>query len=159
MNSPLHITRILVPVDGSACSRYAAEHAVRIAQAYAAEVIFLHAVDDQVVEQLAIRETDGGQNIRERLMETGHMYLRDVARFAADAHLAHRQELDVGDPCAVICDAAAHLDVDLIVMGKIGRRGARRILMGSITRRVAESTDRPVLIVSGPPAERAAVGG
>jgi nucleotide-binding universal stress UspA family protein len=41
--------------------------------------------------------------------------------------------------------------VNLIVMGKIGRRGARRILVGSITRRVIESTELPILIVTGPP--------
>ena len=55
-----------------------------------------------------------------------------------------------GDPCAVICDTAGAQDVDLIVMGKIGRRGARRILMGSVTRRVIESSDRPVLVVGAP---------
>ena len=42
-------------------------------------------------------------------------------------------------------------DVDLIVMGKIGRRGARRILVGSITRGVIECSDRAVLVITGPP--------
>ena len=42
-------------------------------------------------------------------------------------------------------------------MGKIRRRGARRFLMGSMTRRVIESVDRPVLVVTAPPTAAVAV--
>ncbi len=147
----LRISRILVPVDGSECSRYAAEHALRIAQAYGAEVVFLHAVDTQVVEELAQSEPDDGRRARDRLYENGRIYLADAARLAAEHGVAHREQLDEGDPCAVIAAASEAVGVDLVVMGKMGRRGARRILMGSITRRVVESSERPVLIVSTPP--------
>lgn len=150
MTESLRISRILVPVDGSEFSRYAAAHAVRIAQAHGSELIFLHAVDQHVVEQLAFRETADGQGVHERLSENGRAYLRDIARLAEERHLAHREELAEGDPCTVICDTAAGLGADLIVMGKTGLRGTRRILMGSVTRRVVECTDRPVLIVTIP---------
>jgi nucleotide-binding universal stress UspA family protein len=149
---PYVIDRILVPVDGSACSRHAAERAVRLAGAHDAEVVFLHVVDAQVVEQLAQEGSDDGVRARDRLLANGQVYLRDVAKLAADGGVAHRETIAEGDPCTVICDTAARADVDLIVMGKIGRRGARRILMGSITRRVVEATDRPVLIFGEPAA-------
>jgi nucleotide-binding universal stress UspA family protein len=154
MNDALRIARILVPVDGSEFSRYAAQHAVRIAQAYASEVIFLHVVDDQIVAELAQWESDdGAQRARERLVEQGQVYLRDVARLADEQGLAHREAIGEGDPCTVICETAGRVDASLVVMGKIGRRGTRRILMGSIARRVIESTDRPVLMISSPPTE------
>ena len=152
MNDAIHIARILVPIDGSEFSRYAAEYAVRIAQAYASEIIFLHVVDDQIAGELARWEPqDGEAHARERLVEQGHAYLRDVARIAAERGVAHQVAVTEGDPCAVICDSAAAYAADLIVMGKIGRRGARRILVGSITRRVIEFTALPVLVVAGPP--------
>lgn len=153
MSGSLQIARILVPVDGSDCSRHAAEQAMHIAQAYGAELLFLHVIDAQVVEALAQRESDDGQRIRDRLVENGWVYVRDIARSAQERGLIYREQVAEGDPCAVICDTAAAAGVDLIVMGKIGRRGARRILMGSITRRVIESTDRPVLTISGPPVQ------
>ena len=152
MTQALQVKRILVPVDGSDCSRYAAEQAMQIAQAYGAEMLFLHVVDAQVVEALLQRETDDDQRIRERLLENGQIYVRDIARLAEKLGLSYREQVSEGDPCTIICEAAAAADVDLIVMGKIGRHGARRILMGSISRRVIESTDRPVLIISAPPA-------
>ena len=155
MTPAIRIARILVPVDGSEYSRYAAQHAVRIGQAYGALVVFLHVVDDQLVNQLADLEADGPERARERLAAQGAVYLRDVAQLAEQCGLAHREQVAAGDPCAVISDTAAQLGVDLVVMGKIGRRGTRRILVGSITRRVIESVDLPVLVVSAPPTDGA----
>ena len=93
---------------------------------------------------------DGGGWTRDRLLENGQAYLRDVARVAEDGGVPHREEIAEGDPSAVICETAERGHADLVVMGRIGRRGARRILMGSITRRVIESGDVAVLVVSGP---------
>jgi nucleotide-binding universal stress UspA family protein len=152
MPDGIHITRIVVPVDGSDFSRFAAEQAAHLAQAYGAELTLLHVVDEQVLEDLAqAGNHDRVQQVREQLRENGQIYLRDAARFADEHQAAHRELIAEGDPCAVICDTAAAPDVDLIVMGKIGRRGARRILMGSVTRRVIESTDKPVLVVGRRP--------
>ena len=157
MTHPIHIARILVPIDGSEVSRYAAEHAVLIAQAYAAELVFLHAVDDQIVGQLAQASPDNGEaRARERLVEQGEIYLRDVARLAEERGLPHREIVTEGDPCTVICETATQSGVNLIIMGKTGRRGARRILIGSVTRRVTEFTELPILIVTRPPPDRAA---
>ncbi len=157
MNDPIHIARILVPIDGSEFSRYAAEHAVRIAQAYASELLFLHVVDDQIVGQLAHGDPDDGEaRARVRLFEQGQIYLRDVARLAEERGLPHREVVTEGDPCAVICDTATQSGVDIIIMGKHGRRGARRIQIGSITRRVTEFTELPILIVTRPPPDMAA---
>jgi len=155
MTDSYRVTRILVPVDGSEYSRYAAEHAVRLAQPHAAEVVFLHVVDEQIAAEWAESQTDDGEGrARERLLENGRVCLRDIARLAEERQIAHREEIAEGDPCAIICETAEREDADVIVVGRIGRRGARRILMGSITRRVIESTDRPVLVVTGPPRQR-----
>jgi nucleotide-binding universal stress UspA family protein len=152
MHDAYPIRRILVPVDGSECSRYAAEHAVRLAQVHGAELLFLNVVDQQVVEEVAQRGHEGEPGVRGRLFENGQIYLQAVARLADGRHLAHREEVQEGDPSVVIAETAAAADVDLIVMGKIGRRGARRILVGSITRRVIECSDRAVLVITAPPA-------
>jgi nucleotide-binding universal stress UspA family protein len=151
MTDALSVRKLLVPVDGSACSRFAADQAVRIAAAFGAEIIFLHAVDDHVVEVLAEFDSeDARRPLRDRLVENGRAHLREAARLADACRVRHREEIGHGDPCVVICEAAQGHDVDCIIMGKTGRRGTRRILTGSVTRRVTESTDRPLLIVSGP---------
>jgi nucleotide-binding universal stress UspA family protein len=145
------ITRILTPVDGSEYSHYAAHYAVRLARAHAAEVVFLHVVDEQLIEELSRWDgEDGVERTRSRLFDNGRVYLKDAAAVATASGVAHREEIREGDPCAVISEVAVEIRPELIVVGKIGRRGARRILMGSITRRLIESTDRPVLVVTSP---------
>jgi nucleotide-binding universal stress UspA family protein len=152
MNEMYRITRILVPVDGSDFSRYAAEHAVRLARTYAAEVVFLHVLDEQIISEIGQQQgLDGEERTHERLLDHGEGCLRNVARLAEEHGVAHREVVAEGDPCAVICETAKRERVDIIVVGRIGRTGARRILMGSITRRLIESTDRPVLVVTAPP--------
>jgi nucleotide-binding universal stress UspA family protein len=46
-----------------------------------------------------------------------------------------------------ICQEAAELDVDLIVMASHGHSGMARLLLGSVAEHVLRSVDRPVLIV------------
>jgi nucleotide-binding universal stress UspA family protein len=151
MSEMYTITRILTPVDGSEYSRYAAQYAIRLAHAHGAEIVFLHVVDEQLVNELAHWDGDvGAGRTRSRLAENGRVYLDAVAEMAGASGVAHREEMRDGDPCAVICEVAGEFHPELIVVGKIGHHGARRLLMGSITRRLIESTDRPVLVVTGP---------
>jgi nucleotide-binding universal stress UspA family protein len=143
--------RILVAVDGSECSQDAAAYAIHLAQSQGADVIFLYVVDNQLMDELGQRRAALDEDhARERLREQGRMCLQSMVRLAEECAVPHTEALAEGDPGALICETAAAQNADAIVVGKIGRRGARRILMGSITRRVIESTDRPVIVVTAP---------
>ena len=52
-----------------------------------------------------------------------------------------------GRPADGILDAADEVDADLIIVGSTGKHGALRMLMGSVSSRVAEYSTRSVLIV------------
>jgi nucleotide-binding universal stress UspA family protein len=52
-----------------------------------------------------------------------------------------------GVPHEVILEEASSWGADLIVMGKLGRRGIAHILLGSVAERVIEFSEIPVLIV------------
>lgn len=53
----------------------------------------------------------------------------------------------VGRPAQEIVWAAAHFDVDLVVVGSHSRRGVGRFLMGSVSEKVARLAGCPVMIV------------
>ncbi|MCK6555832.1 universal stress protein [Candidatus Binatia bacterium] len=152
MSESYRVKRLLVPVDGSEFSRFAAQYALRLAAAQRSEVIFLHVVDRKVVKALTRRGTVSESAALQELTENGRVYLHDVARLAGELRVDHREELSEGDPAVAIIENAARMDVDLIVMGRRGRSGPRRMLMGSITQRVIECGDRPILVITGPPA-------
>jgi len=53
-----------------------------------------------------------------------------------------------GHPAEQIVETASEEDVSMILIGSKGKRsGAPRLLMGSVSREVANTADRPVLIV------------
>ncbi len=54
---------------------------------------------------------------------------------------------DSGDPQATIIDQAVSKKADLIVMGTHGRRGFKRLLLGSVTEAVLREAPCPVLTV------------
>ena len=52
-----------------------------------------------------------------------------------------------GHPAEQIVKTAKEEDVSMILIGSQGKRAGSRMLMGSVSREVANSADRPVLIV------------
>ncbi len=59
--------------------------------------------------------------------------------------------LNTGMPNEIIMSEVEQLRVDLIVMGKMGRKGHRHSLLDSLTERVMEAVDSPVLVISPAP--------
>lgn len=61
-----------------------------------------------------------------------------------------------GEPVTELEDAAARLDVDLVVTATHARRGVGRLVLGSVTSRLLRESDRDLLIVPPTLFERAA---
>ena len=57
----------------------------------------------------------------------------------------------MGDPAAKILQLASQLRADLIVMATHGRKGLRRLVLGSVTERVVREAPCPVLTVKPKP--------
>jgi nucleotide-binding universal stress UspA family protein len=140
---------ILVPTDGSEASVAAGQLAIRLAAVHRARITFVYVVDDSVVQQLADASGMLAQQMREELETTGQRYLNHLIRLAAQAGQKAEQVVRHGEPHAEITSLARQLGVDLIVMGRVGQRGPRRILIGSVTERVLEYAPCPLLIAGG----------
>ena len=134
---------ILTPVDGSAPSEAAADHAIRLARDADATLSVVSVVD---VEALSAAKLD-----TEALLDG---YEAEAERHvAAVADRARESGVDVetavirGAPSRAILDRAEAVDADLVVMGSHGRRGLERYLLGSTTERVLRLSPAPVLVL------------
>lgn len=143
-----HIRKILVPIDGSAASLAAYRLALDLAGAYRAEVILLYVVDSSVLEELSRLSGQERPRLLHDMEESGRRLLTSLAREARAQAVDTAVDLRTGIPDEIIMQEAVRQQVDLIVMGKIGRKGHRRSLVGSVTERVLEVSDLPVLVVS-----------
>ncbi|HEY1307673.1 MAG TPA: universal stress protein [Vicinamibacterales bacterium] len=148
----IEFTRILSPVDFSESSTRALAHAVALARWYQSQLTVLHVVP--TFEPMQVRG-DLGQPVhiaapltREEVVAELRRQLEVVgvvpdARFVAQA----------GDASSTIVDQATTGRADLVVMGTHGRRGFKRLLLGSVTETVLREAPCPVLTV--PPDTRA----
>lgn len=145
MVSPKLPTTILVPVDFSEAAEVALDYAVEIAAPFGAVIYLLNVVGVQMLGvELGTRMT---AEMVDSIVESAQRQL--------DALIAERDgkaafgpsRLETGDPRNQIDQTAASIGADLIVMGTHGRRGVRRLLLGSVAESVARSAPCPVLLV------------
>ncbi len=139
------VRSILIPIDGSDYSLRAAEYGVSAAKLLGAEITVLYVIDTVVLDQMAkvTEQTDAERELK----GDGERYLHYVVGVAEKSGVKARSLLAVGRPFEQIVHLAKGLHVDLIVMGSFGRRGADRILLGSVAERVIEYSTCPVLVV------------
>jgi nucleotide-binding universal stress UspA family protein len=142
--------RIFVPVDGSAVSRLARDHAISLAQTQRGRVRFLHVVDESLgLSRADIVAVDMSGLLR-RLWENGEKTVAEAASLArrkgvrADTSLLQVRGRHVSD---VILAEAKKWRADLIVMGTHGTRGVSQLLLGSDAERVLQETPAPLLLV------------
>jgi len=140
-----NIKKILIPTDGSDYSVRAAEVGISIAKMLDAQIIVVYVIDEVVLNQ--IYKADERETVAEELKQDGKQYIKYVLSLAAKEGVKDGSVLAQGSPFEQIVHLAKDLNVDLIVMGTYGRRGAERILIGSVAERVIEYSICPVLVV------------
>ena len=103
--------------------------------------------DETALESLARLSRESVDELRNELRQEGQNYLNYLAERASAAGVKLEQLIEEGTPHRVIVEVAERIGADLIVIGKVGRRGPRRILIGSVTERVLASAPCPVLVM------------
>jgi nucleotide-binding universal stress UspA family protein len=144
--------RILVPVDGSPTSSAGLEEAIQLAKLTGGRVRLVHVVD-QLPFSLAAG-TYGGMSAQvvELLKESGWKILEDAHRRVADAGVKVDEELFESldeSLCAHLLEQVQSWRADIVVLGTHGRRGVRRMVLGSDAESILRSSTVPVLLVRG----------
>lgn len=140
-----NVKKILIPVDGSEHSVSAAEYGISIAKTVGAQILVVFVVDDVVLDQISkITEREVAERA---LKHDGQGHVNYVIGLAEKEGVGSSSLVTEGRPFERIVHLAKELNVDLIVMGTYGRRGAERILIGSVAERVIEYATCPVLVL------------
>ena len=150
----IEFKQIMCPVDFSESSVRALAYAAALARWYDAQLTVLHVVP--TFEAMQVRG-DLVEPVRVVTPMPREQVLEEMSRSLNLAALSPRATpiAESGDPQATIIDQALSKKADLIVMGTHGRRGFKRLLLGSVTEAVLREAPCPVLTV--PPHAPAAV--
>jgi nucleotide-binding universal stress UspA family protein len=146
------ITKILVPVDGSEAALAAHRLALETARAFGAEVVLLYVVDTSALDEIVRLSGRERPRLLAEMQESGMKLLLSLSQEAQQQGVSAVVDIHTGMPDEVILDEANRHQAGLIVMGKVGRKRHRRSLLGSVTERILEASDLPVLVVSPRPA-------
>ena len=142
--------KILVPVDGSDTSNRGLDEALRLARLTGAQLRLVHVIDELSLmigmESFAALSADTVRLLR----EGGQQILADARRRAAAAGVQAETVL-VDTFTSGVCDEILRQcnewGTDLVVLGTHGRRGVRRLFMGSDAEQVVRLAPVPVLLV------------
>ena len=138
------IRHILVAVDFQAASLRAVAYATRLARSMGAQLTVFHRFD-LVVNAYTTDLPPSRQHAELRCAAEGEP-ARLVATIA-DRDIQARSVLRDGMPAKEIVDVARDVDADLIVVGTHGRRGLRRLALGSVAEQVVRRSAVPVMTV------------
>ncbi|MHB1873119.1 MAG: universal stress protein [Steroidobacteraceae bacterium] len=140
--------RILVPIDGSPASDLGLEEAIKLAKNQGADLLLLHVLNDLVMMSPDSTGTNPGE-IADALRQSGDELLNDADARARAAGLTATSTLldEIGAPVgAAVLRPAQEWAADLIVCGTHGRRGVRRLVLGSDAEYILRHTRIPVLL-------------
>jgi nucleotide-binding universal stress UspA family protein len=147
--------KILVPVDGSTTSERGLDEAIALARLTGARLHLIHIVDEQ---SLAIAASEGmtfTSDLLALLREGGQQILTEACNRVRRQGLAVDEELHdglAGRVCDQVIDAVRQTGSDLIVLGTHGRRGVKRMVLGSDAENILRLSPVPVLLVRAPEA-------
>lgn len=139
----MEIKRILIATDGSEYTREAVTHGLELAKVLGAEVTALYVIDStsfvsfpidsSIVSVYSLLENEGKKAVEEVKKEGEAMGVK-VSTVVAE-----------GSPTRKIVEKAA--EVDLVVIGTLGRSALGKLFMGSVAERVTRYAPCPVLVV------------
>ena len=154
--------KILVPYDDSEPSNKALDHAVNIAKISGqSEVIVLYVIAEyphyHFIERPARSIKTGEKTTLSQYLKEAYELIRERANDVLEkkkeeikkkAGLEIRTKVLAGHISDTIIDFAAKEEVDLIVIGNVGRTGISKIkMLGSVSRSVSERAPCPVMII------------
>jgi nucleotide-binding universal stress UspA family protein len=141
--------KILVPVDGSPTSLLGLSEAIKIAKESAGRIRVVHVVNEFIMDP----GYSGGafnDSLVDTLRQGGQLILSNAEKLLRKQGVEFETTLleSIGGPAAeLVVEQAKEWPADLIVMGTHGRRGLRRLALGSDAEGVLRTATVPVLLI------------
>ena len=139
----MEIRRILIATDGSEFTKEAVSTGLQLAKTLGAEVTALYVIDQTSFVSFPIDSSI--VSVYSLLENEGKRAVEDVRKEGEEMGIKVTPVVAEGSPTRKIVEMAA--DMDLVVMGTLGRSAISKLFMGSVAERVTRYAPCPVLVV------------
>lgn len=144
--------KLLVPIDGSALSLLALQHAMRwVAHGLDARVVLANVQEPATVyEMVTLHDSEALEQVAQA---AGQDALAPAMALLAEAGVPYETVVLTGDPVPMLLEALEAHRCDGVVMGSHGHGVVGRAWLGSVSQGVLESAPVPVTVVKQPEPE------
>ncbi|AKB54731.1 MULTISPECIES: universal stress protein [Methanosarcina] len=138
---------ILIATDGSENTQRAISYGIEIAKLSGAAVYALYVVNTSPI--ISEYWTIGKKNVYEIIRSEGEKAVFEVKKIGEASGVEVKEVVLDGYPSNAIIDFADNNNIDLIVMGTLGKTGLDKLLIGSVAEKVVRGSKVPVMVVRG----------
>ncbi len=142
---------IVCATDFSEAAERAEQHAVDLARALGAELVFVHVAVETPLYGESVFAMADIRRVYEAQRQWAEGALGERVARVQEQGVSARMVLRTGVPFEEIVGAATDEKADMIVIGTHGRSGLNRLLLGSVAERVVRTSPCPVLTVRPTP--------
>jgi nucleotide-binding universal stress UspA family protein len=139
--------KIFIATDGSEQNKKAVQHALEFAKTCGAKLYAGYVVDTAAFASIPMDA--GWEMMYELLQKEANEITSSVGENAQKEGIPFEAVILEGHPGTEIVDFANKQDIDLIIMGTLGKRGLDHFLLGSVAENVIRNSSVPVLVVRG----------
>lgn len=136
--------KILIPTDGSESNKNAVENGIELAKLSGGSVTALYVIDQSVYSSMPMDSAVA--NLYETLKAEAEAAVKYVKERCRIKGVACETLVAEGVPAKTIAEIAGRHDI--VVMGTLGKKGVTKLLMGSVTEKVIEKAECPIMVIS-----------
>jgi nucleotide-binding universal stress UspA family protein len=136
---------IVIATDGSENTSRAISYGIEIAKLSGATVHALYVLDTSSFSSIPM--DTGWEAMYELLKKEGEKAVAAVKEIGDAAGVEVKEVVGEGHPSKEIISFAEQNNIDLIVMGTLGKSGIDRFLLGSVAEKVVRNSKTPVMVV------------
>lgn len=142
-------TNILIATDDSESARKAIDSAIKIAKLNNAKVYAIHVIvpGEIAVTQHDPRDPGWKKQMKENFEAQGREATAYARNAGKTANVIVEPVVLEGNPADEIVNFAENNNIDLVIMGTLGKTGIKRFLLGSVTENVVRHSKKPVLVI------------
>ncbi|MDY9926941.1 universal stress protein [Methanosarcina sp.] len=142
----VNFKKIMIATDGSVCSRMAANNGIELARLSGGTVYAVYVVSTDYFSSMAV-DFDW-ERMKEALKKEGRSAVSYVKRAGELEGVDVKPILLEGHPADELIRYAGENEMDIVVMGTLGRTGLDRLLLGSVAENVVRHCKVPVMVIS-----------
>jgi nucleotide-binding universal stress UspA family protein len=138
--------QILIATDGSKTSKEAADFGIEMCGCGGVRIYAVYVIDTTPYRSIPLDQIWSKEVLSEFETE-GHEATSYIEKVAKAAGIEVESRVLKGNPAEKIVGFAEDNNVDMIIVGSLGKTGYERVVLGSVSEKIVRHSKVPVLVV------------